>query len=496
MMTAVTPTLQSLLQGMAAAPPLAVAGLALQDAAVVKGGAYVALQGNRRHGLEFAGRAIAAGASALLWDPAETPPPPQLPPGITGIAVPQLRARLGSIADRYYQSPSAQVSVAGVTGTNGKTTCAWLLAGALSRLHKRCAYVGTLGSGFVDALQATGLTTPDVITLHRQLREFADHGATHVAMEVSSHALAQERVAGVRFHVAAFTNLSRDHLDYHGSMQDYAAAKARLFAMPGLTQAVINVGDPVGEALANTLPDTVGLMAVTVGGVASQAEQCVHVEAIRRTAQGLQLEIVGHFGRRQLQSRLLGEFNAENLAIVLGLLLAWGFDPDDAIAALAHGEAPPGRMESFPLQNGALAIVDYAHTPDALAKALKAARGHAARRLSVVFGCGGDRDAGKRPQMAAVAESLADAVWLTDDNPRSESAAAIVSMVLAGFQQPSRVKVEHDRAAAIAAALAGAGAGDVVVIAGKGHEDTQQVGTEIRAFSDRECVLQLSAGRS
>jgi UDP-N-acetylmuramoyl-L-alanyl-D-glutamate--2,6-diaminopimelate ligase len=403
----------------------------------------------------------------------------------------ELRDRLGGIADRFYGMPSSRLTVAGVTGTNGKTTCAWLLASAVERLARRGAYLGTLGSGFPPEVAGASLTTPDVISLHRQLRALADAGATHVAMEVSSHALDQRRIDGVRMQVAAFCNLSRDHLDYHGTMERYALAKERLFHLPGLEHAVINVRDAVGAGFAAALRPGVRLTAVAVGGAAPDAARFVHVERVHAADGGLELELRGHFGARRMRSRLIGAFNAENLAVTLGVLLAWQFGADEAIAALGACAAPPGRMEGRRLANGALAVVDYAHTPDALAKALAAVRAHVRGRVLVVFGCGGERDPGKRPLMGATAERLADRVIVTDDNPRGEDADGIVAMILRGVRNPARVLVERDRARAIDAAIGEARAGDAVLIAGKGHEEYQIVGGERRPFSDRQRLLAL-----
>jgi len=478
--------LDELLAGVASAPPVDVAGLTLDSRAVAPGDAFVALKGGRGHGLDHAAEAAARGARAVLWDPEEGSPPGAAVAGLPFIAVRELRDRLGGIADRFYGAPSSRLTVAGVTGTNGKTTCAWLLASAVDRLARRGAYLGTLGAGFPPEVERGALTTPDVISLHRQLRALADAGATHVAMEVSSHALDQRRIEGVRMRVAAFCNLTRDHLDYHGTMERYAEAKARLFRLPGLEHAVINVGDPVGARFAAALAPGVELTAVAVGGDAPATARFVHVGRVHAADGGLELDLRGHFGARRLRSRLIGGFNAENLAVTLGVLLAWQFDADAALAALAGCTAPPGRMEAYRLPNGALGVVDYAHTPDALAKALAAVRAHARGRVLVVFGCGGERDPGKRPLMGETAERLADRVIVTDDNPRGEDADGIVAMILRGIRRPGQVLVERDRARAIDAALAEARAGDAVLVAGKGHEDCQIVGRERRPFSDRE----------
>ena len=480
--------LDELLAGVAPAPQVLIAGLSLDSRAVAPGDAFVALKGGQGHGLDHVPEAIARGARAVLWDPAEGRDPGAADAGLPFVAVRGLRDHLGAIADRCYGAPSSRLTVAGVTGTNGKTTCAWLLASAVDRLACRGAYLGTLGAGFPPRVEGGSLTTPDVISLHRQLRALADAGATHAAMEVSSHALDQRRVDGVRMRVAAFCNLSRDHLDYHGTMERYAEAKGRLFRLPGLEHAVINVGDPAGARFAAALAPGVELTAVAVGGEAPSAPRFVHVLRVIASAGGLELDIRGHFGARRLRSRLIGGFNAENLAVTLAALLAWQFKVDDALAALADCAAPPGRMEGYRLPGGALAVVDYAHTPDALAKALAAVRAHARGRVIVVFGCGGERDPGKRPLMGEAAERLADRVIVTDDNPRGEDADGIVAMILRGIRRPGEVQVERDRARAIGAAIAEARPGDAVLIAGKGHETYQLVGSERRRFSDRDCL--------
>ncbi len=484
--------LDRLLEGIADAPAVGLAGMKMDGRSIAPGEAFVAVQGLRAHGLQFVGQALVRGARAVLWDPGEAAAP-DLPPGVCAVAVPALRSHLGTIADRFYGSPSARLSIAGVTGTNGKTTCAWLLADAGSRLGPRAAYLGTLGAGFPPVLEPVSHTTPDPFGLHAALVALESGGAARVAMEVSSHALDQERLAGVRLQIAAFTNLTRDHLDYHGTMEAYGSAKQRIFSLAGLGHAVINVSDAAGRAFAGSLPASVALTAVSVGASPDiAAAERLHVSSIEAGDAGLVLTIVGSFGERRLRSPLVAAFNAENLVVVLGVLLAWGHAPDEAIASLEAAGPPPGRMEGFRSVNGALAVVDYAHTPDALAKVLQAARAHARRHVRVVFGCGGDRDPGKRGLMGEVAERLADQVFITDDNPRHEDPERIVAMILGGMRAPHRATVIRDRGAAIAAAMADTGPGDVVVIAGKGHETQQLVAGAAREFSDRDCVGRLA----
>jgi UDP-N-acetylmuramoyl-L-alanyl-D-glutamate--2,6-diaminopimelate ligase len=356
--------------------------------------------------------------------------------------------------------------------------------------------IGTLGAGRPGSLRPSGFTTPDVIEVHRTLARLRDAGARWAAMEVSSHALDQGRVAGVRFRAAAFTNLSRDHLDYHGTLAAYGEAKARLFRMPRLGLAVINAGDAFGRSLIGRVPADTDL--VTVGPTDTPAlarGRRLSLRDVEARPDGLRVTLGGSWGPLCLESPLLGHFNAENLALALGVLLALGVPAEEALDGLGGVSAPPGRMESFGGDGRPLVVVDYAHTPDALAKALAAARVHCRGRLWCVFGCGGDRDPGKRPAMGRQAERLADRLVVTDDNPRGEAPADIVAGILAGFEDPARVRVEHDRRAAIRLAVRQAARADVVLVAGKGHEDYQIIGDERRPFSDRDAVLDALGDR-
>ena len=486
-----------LLDGIATIPATAVRvdDLTLDSREVRPGSLFCALRGHARHGLQFALQAAERGASAVLWESAPGIAPPALPASVYAAPVPGLEALMGRIADRMFDWPSAQLRIFGITGTNGKTTCAYLLAQSLERLGSRAAYVGTLGWGSIAALAAQPLTTPDVASVHRTLARLRAGGVRDVAIEVSSHALAQNRVAGVRFHSAAFTNLSRDHLDYHGSMEAYGKAKARLLDCGDLRQIIINVGDAYGRELAQAYGGRVPLTAVWVGAGGSGwlAQRTVHAAAVESLARGLSLQLDGTCGRAALQSKLIGRFNAENLLVVLGCLVSLGVPLAAAAAALAQCAAPPGRMEVIAARDArkALVVIDYAHTPDALAKVLGALREHCGGALWCVFGCGGDRDAGKRPLMGAAADDLADRIIVTDDNPRSEDPARITHDIGLGIRAHT-VRIIHDRAQAIATALGEAAAADIVLIAGKGHETYQVYGTQRREFSDhREALRHL-----
>jgi UDP-N-acetylmuramoyl-L-alanyl-D-glutamate--2,6-diaminopimelate ligase len=473
-----------------------VADLSLDSRRIVPGGMFLAVPGTRAHGLRHAAAAAAAGATLVAWEPADGCGAPPLPAGCDAFAVPGLRARLGELADRFFGEPSRRVAVTGITGTNGKTTCTHLVAGALERLGRRAGVIGTLGSGPFARLAPGALTTPDVVEVHRTLAGLAGQGIRAVAMEVSSHALDQGRVDGVRYAVAAFTNLSRDHLDYHLTLEAYAESKARLFLAHAPAVSVINASDPCGAELLGRLPGAARRIVVATRPEDLDARgEHVLLGDVEALEDGLALRLEGEFGAVALRSRLVGRFNAENLALAFGVLLALEVAPVAAAAALASVTAPPGRMEAFPdAARDVLAVVDYAHTPDALAKALAALRQHCRGRLWCVFGCGGDRDRGKRPEMGRVAEQLADEVVITDDNPRSEDGVAIVTDILGGLAEPGRARVERDRAAAIRQALAGAAAGDVVLVAGKGHEEVQIVGDVLRPFSDRRLVAHLTGG--
>lgn len=463
----------------------------LDSRRIAPGAAFLACQGRTTHGLAHAADAVERGARAVLWEPATGVEPPVLPADVEVVAVAGLRHKAGTIADRFFRAPSAELRIAAFTGTNGKTTCAYLLAQAADLLGLRGAYLGTLGFGRPGALRNIGLTTPDAVSMHRRLAEARDAGAKSLGMEVSSHALDQERVSGVRFDTAAFTNLTRDHLDYHGTLEAYGETKAKLFATAGLARAVINARDSFGRTLVERVSPGVDLVLFSTSNElwAEPGTGWIRVPELRATTAGLTLHIESSWGAGTLRTRLIGEFNAENLLGVLGVLLGWNVPLQQALVALAACGAPPGRMEAFGGGAQPLALVDYAHTPDALAKVLDAARAHTRGRLFCVFGCGGDRDPGKRPLMGAAAEAHADVAILTDDNPRSESSRAILEQILAGMRDSASAHVIADRAEAIHFALTEADAGDVVVIAGKGHEDRQIVGGESRPFSDRQVVL-------
>jgi UDP-N-acetylmuramoyl-L-alanyl-D-glutamate--2,6-diaminopimelate ligase len=422
----------------------------------------------------------------VLWEPIGQRVAPALP-GTLIIAIPQLSAILGQVADRFYGQPSTALKIAAVTGTNGKSTTAYLLADAAERCGLPAGYSGTVGYGRIASLQTSTHTTPDVVSVHRQMAQLRDADAKVVGMEVSSHALDQARVAALRIDTAVFTNLSRDHLDYHGDMQAYGAAKALLFQTPLLRHRVINADDAFGLELLNA-STTAAITTVYSCGTEVDAARLLKAR-VRLSANGLELDITGTLGDAVLSSSLLGRFNAENLLAALAVLLGWDIPMPIAVQALQQAVAPPGRMEM--IQNhDKRAVIDYAHTPDALEKSLGVLKDHCQGRVICVFGCGGNRDPGKRAPMGAIAARLADVVLLTNDNPRNEDPARIIADIQSGMGRVGAI-VQPDRAQAIEQALQLAKPNDIVLIAGKGHEDYQIIGGETRHFSDREVVSEL-----
>jgi UDP-N-acetylmuramoyl-L-alanyl-D-glutamate--2,6-diaminopimelate ligase len=461
---------------------IVVTGLTQDSHAVRAGDAFVALAGAKHHGVEFAEGALGQGAVVVLAESAGVATRDSAlgeKPGSV-VWVENLRTHLGEIAARFYDDPSSSMTVVGVTGTNGKTSTVQLLAQAFTTLGNRAATIGTLGAGLHGALHEGERTTPDVIRVHGLLAEFRDAGATHVAMEVSSHALDQHRVDGVRFDVAVFTNLTRDHLDYHRTMEAYGAAKAKLFAWPGLHAAVLNMDDAFGRELAATLPSAVR----TFGYALEAGDAAIRARDVHTHSDGIDFELVTPWGSGTVRSRLLGRFNVANLLAVAGVLAALDVPFAQIIAALEMLQPVAGRMSRIGGGALPLVVVDYSHTPDALEQALVTLRAHCEGKLVCVFGCGGDRDAGKRPEMGAIAERLADLAIVTDDNPRSENGDTIVAQILAGMHAPGRAIVERDRARAIGIALARASGGDVVLLAGKGHEAYQESAGVKRPFDD------------
>ena len=454
----------------------------------------------------FIDGAIERGAAAVLVQPEGYGG--AIDPSTT-LAVPALNELAGSIASAWYNDPSDAMLAIGITGTNGKTSCSQWISAALTALGTRCAIIGTLGTGLPGQLVHTGFTTPDAPQLQRSLAQLRDAGAQAVAMEVSSHALHQGRVNGTAFDIAVFTNLTQDHLDYHVTFEAYEAAKACLFAWPELRAAVINRDDATGRRL---LASTQGHARTIAYGLdetagtlqdAPQADAWLLASNVRATATGTAFHLAtSDWGNAEVEVQTLGAFNVANLLGVLGALLAADVPFDAALAELAKLEPVNGRMQRLGgrLQNDEpLVVIDYAHTPDALEKTLEALRPMAAARggeLICMFGCGGDRDAAKRPLMGAIAEKTADGVVVTSDNPRSEDPQSIIEQIVAGMKDASKARRIEDRASAILQAIRGAAREDVIVLAGKGHEATQEIMGKKRAFSDQDHARLALAARA
>jgi len=474
-------TLADLMQGIATVPDIAISGIASDTRHLGSGYLYLACGGISSHGLAYARQAVDAGAAAIAYDRSTAAAIPDV--DVPLIAVDDLRGHLGEIANRFFDNPSRAVRVVGVTGTNGKTTVAWLLAQCLQRLGRSSGYAGTLGYGVTDVDIAEGLTTPDVIELHRRLAAFRDAGADYAVIEVSSHALAQQRIDGVFIDSALFTNLSRDHLDYHGDMQAYAEAKASLFLDAGPVRRIVNIDTEFGAQLASRCgPDAI-TVSTNFDRVANGGPY-VFVRSLVTNQDGSEIAIRSSWDNGSVWLPIPGDFNVANAALVLAFLLSDGVPFDEATAALSEATAPPGRMQRVEVEAGPAVFIDYAHTPHALEVALSALRPHCKGDLWCVFGCGGDRDSGKRPLMARLAEQLADHVVVTSDNPRSEDEGDIITAIVDGFTDRERATIIEDRAAAIAWAIGSAARTDIVLLAGKGHENYQLIGDQRRDFSD------------
>ncbi len=469
---------------------LVITGLTLDSRAVVAGNVFIALAGSKQHGLSHAGQAITQGACAIIFDPAgggkqlaET-----LQSNIAMIAVDNLGWALGNIAARFYGDPSQFMSVIGITGTNGKTSCSQFLSQALNA----CGIIGTLGWGEWGNLNKTLNTTPDALAVQRILANLLAANKQAVAMEVSSHGLEQGRVNGVHFKGAVFTNISRDHLDYHGSMENYLQAKLALLQTPDLAFVVVNLDDAYSEQILAAVPTTVKIWGVTHATHSvqmSNIDEQVTAEHIVNNTTGIEFDAHWRGESQRVTIPLYGDFNVENVLCVLAVMLALGISLNDATKKLAHLQPVTGRMERFGGDKQPLIFVDYAHTPDALDKVLGSVRKHCTQDLWVVFGCGGNRDTGKRSQMGACAEQWADHIIITDDNPRFENGLDIVTAILAGCKDSHKITVMQNREQAIHSAISQAKVGDCIVIAGKGHEDYQEINGKTFPFSDSACVL-------
>lgn len=487
--------LAQLLQGIAVCDSsITLIGLTQDSRRVSAGTLFLALPGLRVDGREFIPEVIAKGAAAVLFENGDGYQLPDIARSarIPLMGVTNLASKISLLASRFYQEPSKNMTLIGVTGTNGKTSVTQFIAQCLAAQQRRCGVIGTLGKGFLPHLQPTGYTTPDAVNLQKDLAECLTQGADSVAMEVSSHSLSQHRVAAIDFDIAAFTNLTRDHLDYHGTMEAYGAAKAQLFQFPSLKYAIYNGDDAFGLKLLAQHPRHAQALVYSTNSQIAVNCPAIIAEQIIPTQQGFTMTLQTPWGKGLVTSRLLGRFNVSNLLAGLSVLGALQIPLEAGISALENLQAVNGRMQAFGGRNGQpLVIVDYAHSPDALMQVLSSLREHHPRQLWCVFGCGGDRDRGKRPQMGAIAAKYSDHIILTNDNPRHEEPGQIAAEIQAGIPLKHSLHIELDRAAAIAYAIREASAEDIVLIAGKGHETEQILGTKVIPFSDMATVQKV-----
>lgn len=477
--------LSQLLAGIAVvAEDRTVTGLSLDSRTLVPGDVFIALAGSKQHGLSHLDEAVRKGACAVVFDPAgDTDAFAPLLKKMPHSAVEHLGLKLGDMAARFYGDPSHRLDVIGLTGTNGKTSCSQFL----SQLLDDCGIIGTLGWGEWGKLNETLNTTPDALSVQRILAQLAAGQKKSVAMEVSSHGLEQGRVNGVRFKGAVLTNISRDHLDYHGSMEAYVQAKMRLFDKPDLSFAVVNLDDDYSNLVLATVPKNAALWGYSRQGNKTAQAECLVPEQVAYQADGIEFDVRWQHERQRVHVPLFGEFNIDNVLAVLAVMLAMGHSLEESARRLRLLKPVAGRMERFGGGRAPVVFVDYAHTPDAVEKVLSSVKKHCNSAVWIVLGCGGNRDRGKRPEMGAIAERWADHVILTDDNPRFEDGQAIVNDIVSGCRT-EQVKVIRDREKAIQTAVLQAQPGDCVVIAGKGHEQYQEINGVKLPFSDAGIV--------
>jgi UDP-N-acetylmuramoyl-L-alanyl-D-glutamate--2,6-diaminopimelate ligase len=487
-------TLAALLEGIADAPDIDVAGISSDSRNVSPGYVFFALAGQTSHGLDHVTEALEAGVRAVVWDSSADVLAPELS-DVPMVAVAGLTRHIGDIANRFFDSPSKSLKVAGITGTNGKTTVSFLIAQCMQLLGKPCAYLGTLGAG-IGKLDTDGeMTTPACIDLHQKLAAFRDEGAGHAAIEVSSHALTQDRINGVHFDSVVFTNLSRDHIDYHGSMRAYGETKAQLFLDRDVPHRIICMDTDFGQELAERCGADVVTVSTRFDRLAN-GRRFIFVRSVVATDAGSNIVMDSSWGRLEFRLPLPGDFNVANAICVLGLLLSWEIPAAEACEVLSRVSAPPGRMQRVADSTGPGVYIDYAHTPAGLEAALRSLRSHCQKSLWCVFGCGGDRDRGKRPLMGKTVARLADHAIVTNDNPRCELPGNIIADILQGIDDRSDTIAIEDRATAIAYAISQAAEDDIVLIAGKGHENYQLIGEQRISFSDYDAALANVFARS
>jgi len=481
--------LQELLKGIAKAPALDITGLSDDSRQIEKGNIFIACQGKTYHGLDFVNEALQSGAKAVLWDC--TTGDQSLALGkVPFIAINNLADQLGVITNRWHKNPSEKINVIGITGTNGKTTIAFLIAQCLNYLGLQCAYIGTLGSGVTTIRDDLSLTTPRCLELQKKISNFCIANTSYLALEVSSHALSQRRIDGIKFDTVIFSNLTRDHIDYHGNMVSYGASKERLFFEYSSKNQIINIDDSFGEKLARKW----GKDAIVISIETNRAiddRRFVFVRSIKKESFGSRIKINSSWGDAELYIPLIGDFNISNAVQVLAFLFITNIEFKMACDAIENMTAPPGRIQYIKESSADTVpdiFIDYAHTPAALESALKALRPHTIKNLWCVFGCGGDRDQGKRKIMGQVADKLADRIVVTNDNPRCESPMNIIQDILKGVKSNNAINIENRRDA-IAHSITEAHHDDLILISGKGHENYQLIGNNRIVFSDYKCAV-------
>ncbi len=471
-------------------------GIQLDSRKINPGDCFFALSGTITRGTDFIDDAISRGVVAIFVDRSEAD---LVTNKVVGniIFIENLLSKVGIIAHRYFGNPTDDLKIFGMTGTNGKTSVSHFIGQAIDNISGKnsSGVIGTLGNGLLGEFASNGMTTPDVISLHKSLFRLNDQGAKAVVIEASSHGLSQQRLNGVNFNVAVFTNLTRDHLDYHGDMQAYGNAKLSLFKSPNLQAAVVNLDDPFSEQIFDTLlqdkSNNIKLIAYTLSEKSHSEINTIRCKKLDVFVTGLEMEIDTPQGSGVIKTDLLGRFNASNLLAALGALLAAGFEFKEALQSLSKVAGVPGRMEAFIQKKQPTVVVDFAHTPDGLENALSTLKEVCKGQLWCVFGCGGDRDQGKRSLMGKVAEQLSDFLIITNDNPRSEDPEMIADQILEGMKKPEKVKMVFDREQALESAIESAQVNDIVLIAGKGHEEWQEIKGQRFPFNDRNVVLNI-----
>lgn len=471
---------------------IGISGLSLDSRNIQSGDLFFALQGQQSHGLEFSKQVIENDAAAIVWDNSQIAEKIVLPKEIPCIAISSLQQQIGLIASRFYQNPSEKINVICVTGTDGKTSVSQFISQALNKLNISCGVIGTLGYGVYPDLNLSSHTTPNAICMHAFLKRFYENEVYFAVIEGSSHGLKQGRLNGVVVDTAIFTNLGRDHMDYHKNFDDYADSKRLLFKFPALKNAVVNIDDDFGKQLVNDLDNTINLVTYSQAENGNGRDSHIFAKNTLISNKGINFEIISTWGNASIETNVFGRFNVGNILAAMGALLVNGYSFKDTLKAISSIRTVPGRMELISAKSDVPSVfIDYAHTPQALSNVLQALQEQCMGDLWCIFGCGGDRDRGKRPLMAEVVERYADHAIITDDNPRTEDPNTIAEDIVVGFSNSTNYQLIHDRKQAITYAIKNASTEDTVLIAGKGHEAVQIINNKSYIFDDKEIASLL-----